>query len=440
MPRQPTTHSPADSPCSCTDHPPPSSAPALVARPAGEQFSDPQTGVVWAAISSMEEAAKHDLLTRLREHLAVSDERGGPQGVRVARAIAALREAHDEHLSQGGSGPLGVNTYRRLRDTNPERNWPPDGSVRRWLGQGSWNDALRTAHLEAVSGGDTTPLARGSDFTAEEATAAVNACAEELGHVPSLGEYTAWARRPEVRQGQSRVPRSQCVFDRLFGGWLQTLIAARLVKDSRDGVPSVGRLVMRPAAYRFQPAQMSAALRACKEELGLDRSPRSTEYGLWRTRLMADQTGDSRILPSYVTLMRHYGTWDSALRSAGLRPFNGPGGKLESPARHREPKPRYSDQQLCEFLCAAYAAKGDPFTVRAYRDWREQELSRLRTAQRWIRPRIPSYECYAQRFGSWEQAICRAAIHREEGAREQPSSDPTGNEQSTGQSDSETRR
>ena len=68
--------------------------------------------------------------------------------VRVRRAIAALREAA-EILGRSPS----VGDYRRLQAERRELDWPPDGSLRKWLG-GSWNDCLARAHLEAVADGD----------------------------------------------------------------------------------------------------------------------------------------------------------------------------------------------------------------------------------------------------------------------------------------------
>ena len=63
------------------------------AAPAGELFVDPGARAVWAAIIHMEEAIQHQLLAALRDRLSVPEARVNPDQARVARAVAALREA-----------------------------------------------------------------------------------------------------------------------------------------------------------------------------------------------------------------------------------------------------------------------------------------------------------------------------------------------------------
>jgi hypothetical protein len=176
--------------------------------PRGQRFSDPQCNVVWAAIRALDEAAKHDLLFRLGEHLALSEtDRDGPQATREARAVAALREAWSLHAREGDTSSTGlpVAIYRALRSEHPERSWPPDGSIRRWLG-GNWNDALRRAGLDALPEAEVTMRPLGSALSKQEAVAAVQACAKDLGEVPTFSRYVGWVRRPDVRRREGRRP------------------------------------------------------------------------------------------------------------------------------------------------------------------------------------------------------------------------------------------
>jgi hypothetical protein len=367
--------------------------------PRTKRFSDPEAEVVWPAIMMLPEGLQHELHRRLGEHLAVSEDRSTPQGARVARAVRALREAHDLHVAAAGEGPLTVEVFRVLRERHREFGWPPDTSIRRWLG-GSWNDALRAARLEAVAGGDVT-IAQGGAFTVDEATLAVRGCATDLGMVPTFGEYLGWVRRPEVLGRPGRRPMSQVVFDRLFPGqgWPGALAAAGLISAAEATLPAAA-LPVRPSAYRFTPEQVQAALRACAEDFG--SSPRSAQYIAWRAaRLAADP---ARPLPSYNVISRLVaGVWDDALQAAGLPRLGGRGTRSTPAVERRPPRPRYSEATLREVLREAVAAKGAPFTSTAYKDWRHEQRDRDRAEGR-LR-QLPSYDVFWTKYGSWSEAL-----------------------------------
>ena len=61
--------------------------------PRGLRFADPTADIVWAAIQTLDEAAKHELFGHLRTHLVIPDGRGTMQQAQVAKAVGALREA-----------------------------------------------------------------------------------------------------------------------------------------------------------------------------------------------------------------------------------------------------------------------------------------------------------------------------------------------------------
>jgi len=181
-------------------------------------FEDPAAEAVWAAICALSEGAQHEVCKKLIERLALVEQRPTAQEVRVARAVAALREAAD---ILGHSATVGQ--YRELRDKHPEYRWPDDSSIRGWLSDSkSWNEALRAARLDAVP--DPHPVSpRGPDLTDEEIVGAVRECAADLGKSIadlSWSEYLRWSKRAEVRRRAGRRPRSQGPFGR-FGGFLE---------------------------------------------------------------------------------------------------------------------------------------------------------------------------------------------------------------------------
>lgn len=277
-------------------------------------FSDSTAEVVWAAICALDEGLQHEVLRQLRERLAAADIRETPQQQRLARAIAALREAADK---QGRSPSVGE--YRRLRVDHPE--WPPDGSVRRWLG-GSWNTALKRAHLDAERVGDALVEHQGPGFSKDEVTAALREAAEDLasengdGCLPTVTAYLAWARRPDVRRRSGRRPRSLIPFQRLFGGYLPALVAAGLANDeAATGIPR-STASRAASGYRYTDAQLFAAMDevvACLDDEG--RLPTVVEYQRLRQEILDAGQAEGRpprALASWNVFHRRFGSWGRA--------------------------------------------------------------------------------------------------------------------------------
>jgi hypothetical protein len=371
--------------------------------PRGELFADPSAHLVWAAICTLEEAAQHEVLRALRERLALADDRDTPQAVRVARGVAALREASellepDEQLS--------VDVFKRVREDNPDRRWPPESSIRRWLG-GSWNDALRRAGLDAVAHGDVTTYRLGSAISRQEAITAVKDCAQERGSLPSLSQYLFWAKQPAVRRRSGRRPASQGPFDRLFGGWLGALIAADLVDGDAPAHPPSGEAgQVRPSGYRFTTAQIHSALVEVAQRIG--RAPRTSEYQRERAAMLEQRDASGRpvrAMPSYNVINARYAIWDDALIDAGLQALGGRGTRSRPP-KERQSSKRVSDEQILQVLREAYAAVGYPFTTAAYSAWRAEQRA-VDREQRRLR-RLPIWGTVSARFGTWAAACEKA--------------------------------
>ena len=68
----------------------------------------------------------------------------------------------------------------------------------------------------------------------------------------------------------------------------------------------------------------------------------------------------------------------------------------------------------------AYEAEGEPFTVHAYRLWREEQIEGL---ARWEREKYPGYHTIWNRYGTWASA-CNDALGPPSGRDDDPDDDP----------------
>lgn len=274
-------------------------------RPRGQLFSDPAAAAVWAGICALDEGAQHEVLAELRERLGDAEERDGPLARKVARGVGALRAAAREL----GRSPS-VRAYRDLRNERPDLDLPPDSSVRNWLG-GDWNAALERSKLERVPDSDAKVAPLGPKMTREELLDAVKTCAGELGHAPSLHDYLNWARNPEVKRRPGRRASSQGPFDREFGGWPATLVAADLVEH---GDPTRGPTAGRARAYSDE--KLFEFLAELRERLG--RFPTSNRLASTREEILRELDAVAlprRELPSYGVYYQRFGSW-SGVREA----------------------------------------------------------------------------------------------------------------------------
>lgn len=156
-------------------------------------FPDASARVVWAAIVALPAALQHQILVALRNLLACLEGTGTGE-TRLRHAVKCLCEARDLL----GHSPS-VGEYRNLHASRGrELQWASDSNIRSWVG-GSWNDCLREARLAPVPDGDFLVASLGSAFTADEIVEALRACAEEIGDLPTITQYFAWARRAEVK-------------------------------------------------------------------------------------------------------------------------------------------------------------------------------------------------------------------------------------------------
>ena len=375
--------------------------------PRGERFTDKTAAVVWAAIIALPAALQHQILAALRDLLACL-EGTTTHATRVRHAICCLREAHDIL----GRSPSSHDYKLLLAERGKGLGWPAESNIRTWLG-GSWNNALRQAALEAVADGDVVVVKNGPALTVAEITSALQECAAEIKDVPTISQYYAWARRPEVK-ARGRRPQSQAPFDRVFGGYYEALVAAGLVGGD---APVARSTVVRLGSYYVTHDQIFEALQEVSRKLG--RSPRTKEYGTERERIIADsvETSQPRSLPSVSKIQKEFGNWDAALVAAGLQPPGGRATRSNEGGRGRK-GPRIPNEDALAVLREAYAAVGEPFTINAFKAWRITQKLRDRDARRFRH--LPWYDLYLGRWGSWQNALQTALPTTEDSTQDDP--------------------
>ena len=361
-------------------------------------FGDPIGDVVWAAVSALSPGDQQALYARLRDHLGDRLLTTSQASGRVHRAIEGLRRAA-ELLGHSPS----IKEYRRLRGEHPDDRLPADSSVRSALGSGTWNDCLRVARLDSVADGDLMVMTPGPKLTAAECSAALRACAEDLGTVPTANGYCRWAARPDVKRRTGRRPLGLNSIVRLFGNFTNGLIAAGLI----DGETSTVKLVngvIRVRGWRASDEEIAAALSEVCERIG--HIPRSTEYAHVRELIIDESAaaGKPRTIPAVVTVMRRYGTWSSTLAAFGLEPFESrssvkPSAPIDRSWRYK----RFTEDEMLAAVREASRGgrrEGTRLTFPGYELWRKGEVERSRREDEVVR-RLPSAQTIRNHMGNW---------------------------------------
>jgi hypothetical protein len=219
---------------------------------------------------------------------------------------------------------------------------------------------------------------------------AVRDCAEDLGRPPTITDYLAWQRRPDVRDRPGRRPASTWTFNRIFGGFPPARVAAGLV----EGEPTAAHpsdLILRTANYRLSRNQILSDMREVAQRVGVHVT--ATVYDRER-RLIYQETkaqGRPRAIAGVGSIYRHFGNWRAALRDARLD-------TADPPPRG----PRWTNHQIVCALRNAYATAPPPLTESRYMDWRTHQAQ----------PQ-PSYLTAWRRFGSFAAALHAAGIDLE---------------------------
>lgn len=339
-----------------------------------------------AFLMRLDPASQLEVLKRFEE---VLQPEGDSQSRRLRRAALALHEARRVF----GKSPS-VREYKALRRKHPEWGWPDPRSITRWLGVRSWNDALVRLRLEPVLEGDVIEGAIGPVYTIDEVIQALRDCAADLGRAPTITDYLAWQRRPDVRDRPGRRPGSTWVFNRIFAGFPQARIAAGLVEgDPTAAHPS--DLLLRTANYRVKDEQILDDIRyvAARTEGHLT----GTVYDRER-RLVYQETkalGRPRALAGVGTIYRHFRTWPAALEAAGLAP------ERRVPPPGARSRARLTREQMLHALSEAFEATGGRLSVKRYWEWRTHQLARDPDKA----ALLPGEVTFFRRFGGWTKAI-----------------------------------
>lgn len=346
-----------------------------------------------AFLLRLDPATQREVLERYEEALQVETDTDSRRMRRIALAL------HQAKRTLGRSPS--VREYKALRRTHPERGWPDPRSITRWLGVRSWNDALVRMRLEPVLRGDTIEGAIGPVYSVDEVIKAVIDCADDLGRTPTITDYLAWQRRPDVRDRPGRRPASTWVFNRIFGGFAPARIAAGLV----EGKPTAAHpsdLLLRTANYRLTAEQITDDIRvaAARFEGPLTAIAYDRERRL--VYLETRQAGHPRALAGVGTIYRHFRTWPAALLAAGV----------DDRIAHEPPdRRRLTETQLLRALSDAHDALEGRLTVESYVAWREHES--LRDPER--RKLLPSPITVWRRFGGWTAGVQRMIQWRRNG-------------------------
>ena len=190
---------------------------------------------------------------------------------------------------------------------------------------GSWNKALKAAGLSL-----------NNNFCSnEELISLLKAKAESLGRTPTAKDINSDKSMPSV-----------IVYINRFGSWNKSLEAAGLSLDNN----------------LYSGEELIELLKAKAESLG-------------RTPTMTDVKSD-KSMPSAETYRSRFGSWQNALRAAGLS-ING-----------------YSNEELVTLLKAKAESLGRTPTTRDIRSDKD----------------MPSVNTYVKRFGSWQNALRAAGL------------------------------
>jgi Homing endonuclease associated repeat len=218
-----------------------------------------------------------------------------------------------------------------------------------------------------------------------EALAALEACARGLGADElSAANYDRW--RATVPAGSS-APTVSSIRHR-FGSW-QKARATALGEAEPD--PTARRLL--PRRDRISDELCIEALRQFVASIGRDELPLQTTYGEWASGRPVEE----QLPRSPLTLLRRFGSWDSALRAAGLVP---PPMRRESRARVG----RFTPADARRALVAARKELGDPLTRTRYDGW-VFERDRQRAAGSGPGRPDPQANTIVNYWGGWRQAL-----------------------------------
>lgn len=356
-------------------------------RPHTRRFTEPELEITWCALQALDPAQKYTLLRELATDLALPiAPRSKANNVRAA--IVSLRDSADIL----GPSPS-LYEYRLLRASAPELKLLHDANIRRWLACRTWNECLARALLDAASDGDFVTRAQGDAFAQDEIATALREFVQDHGGAGSIGEYLAWAHRPDVRARPGRRPLSIRSFQR-YGGYRRLLVDLGLANPGELRLDSRGRVL--PLQYKFTDDELVAAVRTVASRLG--HLPRQDEYDEARRESVREAwaTGTSCALPAGATIYSRFGNWRSVLEHAGRAPVSG------KPPRRR---PTYTDDDLLQTLRKAWVELGVPFSTAAYARWRKQHMAAPPTDERLA---LPDVSTFLTRFGSWGQAVERA--------------------------------
>jgi hypothetical protein len=244
-------------------------------------------------------------------------------------------------VSDLGHAPTtsGYDRWRELRiEVDGTRHLPNAPTLARRLGDGTWGGVAAALGVAQADG--RAPFAR------EELVEAYHACADALGHPPSLSDYIGWRSARLRRDSRIRLPTHRTLERRLGDGKWSGVAAALEIANTYGRPP-------------FTREELAEAWHACADALG--HSPSLSDYIGWRSRW---RERDPRLrLPHHRTMMNGlgYGRWGAIAAALGAA---------------RGPVSGWSVQELTDAWHACAHALGHPPRRSEYVRWRSARLAR----------------------------------------------------------------
>ncbi|HZT15699.1 MAG TPA: hypothetical protein VFA19_07090 [Gaiellaceae bacterium] len=319
-------------------------------------------------------------------------------------------------VAERTTGPLTTTVYKRerrlvyleTRAAGRPRVLAGDGAIYRHFR--TWRAALEAAGIDCeerlIRGG--AHRRRHSD---EQLLQALRDAYEATGHHLTQAAYDAWRDQQVARDpGKGWVLPAYTTIARRFGNLRS---AIQFMHDPRPEVAAANREAARELheqgrlPHRYTDEQILRALDAAFQALG--QRPTYAAYRVWHRQQLQEDPAKRRLLPSYNTIWRRFGSWRAAIEVLhNFRAATGDAG-FELPRPEASETERLSDEQLLAALDRASKASDGALTVAGYKAWRAREQRNPMRAST-----VPSYSTIYQRFGGMEAARQRLNEWREQ--------------------------
>lgn len=341
-------------------------------RPHGAAHSTTAEEAVYALYKHLLPEERHEFARQIFQELSLDGlDYAHLNGERRRLAFRCLAE-----FAALDTDKLSHDEYVRIRKEHPEYNWLSPGQIVRALGVSGWTKAMQEARLGEAVEPDRLAREIGREFSEREALDALIECWKDLGRVPSKREYLAWAHRADMRARRGRRPLSPVPFVRMFGGFGDALVAAKIINPG-DDAELVAYIQKGPRGLTEEETLKS--IRFVVERLipRYGRTPYAKEYTAEKYAInRAHEQTPVRIV-SVGPIFKHFRDWNNAMKVAGYDPPPLSGWRERRPYEFRSEAHRTWTPLLCErALLDALAEFGPTLGPERYTAYRVYEIKR----------------------------------------------------------------